>query len=425
MTAEIAILNKSAVALAADSAVTIGDNKVYNSANKLFSLSKYHPVGIMIYGGANFMEIPWEVLIKSFRNNIGSKKMDTLEDYKNSFIEYIKNNDQFKNNFNEKKIIYRTFYKIMNKIIHKVQNKIEEFWHEQENVKEIPNEKVKSYLDDEILTQINIIKGENAELLSIERNEFFIKYDDVIKSIAEEKILFPFDDDTLKLIKELAFETSMRDVFSEAYSGIVIAGYGETELFPSLYEFIVEGFILGELKYKSGNSCNISVLSEDEYKTSAAVIPFAQKEMVDTFMNGMEPRLEGNIFFLLKNIMEQYPDIITGESNVNLTDEEVSQMKGKGKEIAEKAIQIIKNHQRKEHVSPVLDIVDVLPKEELAEMAEALINLTSFKRRISIDAETVGGPIDVAVISKGDGFIWIKRKHYFRPELNYSFFQNY
>jgi hypothetical protein len=37
----------------------------------------------------------------------------------------------------------------------------------------------------------------------------------------------------------------------------------------------------------------------------------------------------------------------------------------------------------------------------------------------------VAGPIDVAVISKGDGLVWIKRKHYFKPELNYHFFENY
>jgi hypothetical protein len=44
---------------------------------------------------------------------------------------------------------------------------------------------------------------------------------------------------------------------------------------------------------------------------------------------------------------------------------------------------------------------------------------------MSLDAETVGGPIDVAVISKGDGFVWIKRKHYFKAELNHQFFKNY
>jgi hypothetical protein len=66
-----------------------------------------------------------------------------------------------------------------------------------------------------------------------------------------------------------------------------------------------------------------------------------------------------------------------------------------------------------------------LPKEELAGMAESLVSLTSFKRRVSHDPETVGGPIDVAVISKGDGFIWIKEKHYFDLALNHQFFANY
>ena len=67
----------------------------------------------------------------------------------------------------------------------------------------------------------------------------------------------------------------------------------------------------------------------------------------------------------------------------------------------------------------------ILPKDELAAMAESLVNLTSFKRKVSMEVESVGGPIDVAVISKGDGFIWIKRKHYFEPELNQQFFSNY
>lgn len=71
-----------------------------------------------------------------------------------------------------------------------------------------------------------------------------------------------------------------------------------------------------------------------------------------------------------------------------------------------------------QYSDPIMQIVEWLPKEELAEMAEALVNLTSFRRRVTPEDETVGGPIDVAVISKGDGLIWIKRKHYFMPELN-------
>jgi len=58
-------------------------------------------------------------------------------------------------------------------------------------------------------------------------------------------------------------------------------------------------------------------------------------------------------------------------------------------------------------------------------MAESLVNLTSFRKRVTIEAETVAGPIDVVVISKGDGFIWIKRKKYFKPELNPQFLARY
>ncbi len=49
------------------------------------------------------------------------------------------------------------------------------------------------------------------------------------------------------------------------------------------------------------------------------------------------------------------------------------------------------------------------------------MSLTSLKRRVSFEQETVGGPVDVAIISKGDGFIWQKRKHYFETTLNPSY----
>ena len=55
-------------------------------------------------------------------------------------------------------------------------------------------------------------------------------------------------------------------------------------------------------------------------------------------------------------------------------------------------------------------------------MAETLVSLASFRQKMSLELETVGGPIDVAVISKKDGFIWMKRKHYFKPEMNPNYF---
>ncbi|MFZ3339552.1 MAG: hypothetical protein WA213_01630, partial [Terriglobales bacterium] len=91
MTAEIAILNRNAVAMAADSAVTLqlpGGQKIYNTVNKLFTLSKYRPVGVMVYGSADFMTIPWETIIKTYRAELYDTKYGGLEEYASDFIKF-------------------------------------------------------------------------------------------------------------------------------------------------------------------------------------------------------------------------------------------------------------------------------------------------------------------------------------------------
>ena len=79
----------------------------------------------------------------------------------------------------------------------------------------------------------------------------------------------------------------------------------------------------------------------------------------------------------------------------------------------------------KQYIAPLVDTVAYLEKEDMADMAESLVSLTFLKRRMMSSEESVGGPVDVAIISKSDGFVWIKRKHYFQNELNHQFFSNY
>jgi hypothetical protein len=77
---------------------------------------------------------------------------------------------------------------------------------------------------------------------------------------------------------------------------------------------------------------------------------------------------------------------------------------------------------RSESQLAVEDMVEFMPKQDLADFAEALVNLSSLQRRVHSGFETVGGPIDVAVISKSEGMVWVKRKHYFPHDLNARFF---
>ena len=94
MTAEGAGVNLEAVALAADSAVTVaraddGPTKGFTSANKIFALSSVAPVGILVYGAANFAGIPWETLIKEYRRINREKVFDSLPEHADDFRHFL------------------------------------------------------------------------------------------------------------------------------------------------------------------------------------------------------------------------------------------------------------------------------------------------------------------------------------------------
>jgi ribosomal protein S15P/S13E len=48
--------------------------------------------------------------------------------------------------------------------------------------------------------------------------------------------------------------------------------------------------------------------------------------------------------------------------------------------------------------------------KDLAMLAESLVNLSVIRKKYSMDDETVSDPVDVAIITKKDGFQWIKKK---------------
>jgi hypothetical protein len=228
-----------------------------------------------------------------------------------------------------------------------------------------------------------------------------------------------------QLLQICAFRAT-KDWWSLKSGGIVIAGFGKSDFLPVLQSYTIESIINNRLKYD-----RIPSLSNDMGESHAAVIiPFAQAEIVYRFIRGIDPEYKRELTSLLRNLlMTEYPEKIVVDFAGRATEEERRNVQAEliriGRSIIEDFEDRWSQWEHKKFVGPVLDIVGDLPKDDLAAMAESLVNLTSFKRRITAEAETVGGPIDVAIISKGDGFVWIKRKHYFQKDLNPAFFANY
>lgn len=417
MTAEVLVLNATAIALAADSAVTIGrGQKIYNSAIKVFSLSKHEPVGVMIYGNADIMGIPWETIIKMYRKSLGNKSYERLEDYGDALIKFLRedNNvftDTIKKRWFESNVT-AYFIDIANECAEKMAPR-EEGDAAQENlidhvVSRALEDRHQEIVRHEVITCFDLEAVKNIKIQY--SSEIERAYADVFGDL--------LNDENKSTLVDLVVDLHVRSVFTNGYTGLVVCGYGDLDIFPAVSTFTIDGIVLDCVRY----ALNEAKSHRMKHENDCAIIPLAQEDMMASFMEGLNPLVKiefveqlNELLNILPNIAEECFSSNTGTHSFSIHLQEKINLILEG----------IQNHLQEKHITPIIDMVRVLPKDELAAMAESLVNLTAFKRRMTDELETVGGPIDVAVISKGDGFVWIKRKHYFDPKLNHHFFANY
>jgi hypothetical protein len=419
MTAEVAVLNRIGVALAADSAVTIGNaaDKIYTSADKLFQLSSVAPVGVMVYGNATLSGVPWETVIKAYRWRLGDTMYSTVEEYASGLMSFLVNNfDLFPAALQERQVAF-----LIHSFLVGLRDELEQLI--DQKAKENPDglideEDIPPLIDKLFSDWFEFLRTATKEIdgLPIEhRPKVLAQFQTTIQERRQQVFgTIPITDAAYAKLDLIIVEYLVRDFFGPLKGGIVIAGFGEREFAPALIAYELEEIVLGVVRRKETNKYRI-----DE-NSSACIIPFAQKDPVDHFLQGIDGTLEnfmrrttgdvvlGTLNLLLKKLDEVVPDVAAQIRTA---------VKPEVTEMLKKLFEEWKN-QKIMNWKPVVDTVASLPKDELAAISEALVNLTKFRRRITPERETVGGPIDVAVITKGDGFVWIRRKHYFDPALN-------
>jgi hypothetical protein len=419
MTAQVAILNKMGVALASDSALTVGGKKVFNTTNKVFTLSKYQPVGVMVYGNANYMGVPYETVIKTFREGLGNKGFPTVNGYVAAFKRYLASRT-FKNaemqRRNALSVAVSMFMALDNGFVKELARE-----------KGVPVEKLDPKdVQNVVRKRTEWMRAQKTAdgLRSIRVVALQRRYRSEIKAAREYICKWPLWRRAERDLDRYCAVAMRASYFASSRSGILIAGYGTGQYFPEYVNLHTEGVLAGKLKLRTSNKGRIT------HTNGAIIVPLAQTDMVHLFMYGVDREYQA---FLERSV----PEFI-GKVGSSIVDAYVIGPKKKIDKIKAglvktKAIQKIldsfwasaKDYRNKSVTRDIIQVVESLPKADLAGLAEALVNLTTTKRQVTPQQETVGGPVDVAVISKGDGFIWIKRKHYFDPQLNQHFLDRY
>ena len=427
MTAEVAVMNKEAVALAADSAVTLSfgrNRKVFISANKIFALSKVHPVGMMIYGNTDFMDAPLETIIKIYRGKEGGRPFPILPDYLDDFVTFLKSQQWLKTEAAQESQVMSTVWTLYRLIGREITKKIGELLDAGETLND---DTIGSLATQDIAerhtawSEEPLLEGFDDNRVAHVRNA----YHDMISDLASAMFGHPaISSDTINQLVDIGVHVCTKwpeGHLPSLYSGIVVAGFGDDDVFPRLRSVWVDGIIADQLRIKHDADHDVGT-------DGGCVNAFAQGDMVQMFMEGVDPDYERVIEATIGTILDKYPgvllDCIPGIDE-DTKAELLQTLADIGGKTLEESGNKLRKHRRDYFVDPIITVVAFLPKDELAEMAESLVSLTSLKRKVSPAQETVAGPTDVAIISKGDGLIWVKRKHYFKPELNWRFFQTY
>ncbi|HEE9789213.1 TPA: hypothetical protein R8F93_003274 [Enterobacter soli] len=424
MTAEIAVFNKTAVALAADSAVTIsggGKHKIYNGAEKLFALTKHHPVGLMVYGTGDLCTAPWELVIKAYRKDLGSKCFDSLEEYADDFFNYLQSATTIiTSGMRDANLYHFVSETVFSMLVDAFSESLESSYlvnfDEHQFVADFT-----SYCNQLLtrLANIDYLDGFDSD-----DEQTALSYTSAVTQRIIGQKFSDFDPTSItpqltKVVSDVLAAMICKQSDIGSISGIVIAGYGDKDYYPKVLSYEVCGFFNNKIrKTTNADKCCIN--------PDCGVTPFAQEDEVSAFMQGASSHLiqnlhseyQSSIINLLDGIDSVIKDMVPASDVEGARDAIVDVVRGTVSDCKAR----IDSFVRENYVDKVVNMIEFLPKQDLAYMAESLVNLTAFKRKVSDDTETVGGPIDVAIISKADGFIWVKRKHYFAKELNHHYF---
>lgn len=234
------------------------------------------------------------------------------------------------------------------------------------------------------------------------------------------------DDDRLKKIVDLTISLKAKE-FPSSPTGLVFAGFGELSVYPEIHiskqtGFVAHRFILSEQKSVLISQHNNSYISG-----------FAQSSMTETFMVGFDAQ----VYETIRLAQEQsFPDVLTPFAQalgaaIEETDDGPTLVGSDGATVLdanqfrvlvhssfEPVGDMILDTSRRQHGEPLDRVISMLPVEEMAELAATMVDLQSLKEKVTRPSETVGGPVDVAIITKNEGLVWKKRKHFFDADIN-------
>lgn len=390
MSSQVVVMNRNGLAMCTDSAVTVpglqGQSSVYNEGRKLFPVCR--DIGLMTYNLMNHCSVALEDIIQGFKEETGGDRKATLSDCSGDFLKHVSGLDIPSNFASERNVKW---------LVHDLERGIRA---------------ASGNLEARISALLGTVR-QAEPLFKVEKEAFHKENGDFLTDTLEKHPDVygkPPSANVIRGFSGLCCEAVSRSFSSNVFSGLVFAGYGKSEFFPCVEHWTIDGVYKGKLRYwkdkKSSHDMN------QERNALAHIIPFAQRDVTDLVLAGFDKGITNDLRRLINDLVRKFLNnsLNNGEAGMKVDKENIF--------VGEAVISAI-NHMMIQNSETFLKRVSQLPKNELAEMARTLVKVTSVRRMIDRDLRTVGGPVNVGVISKSDGFVWLPEREQIKPEQRF------
>jgi len=412
MTSEVMIMNRQAVALAADSAVTYGGGPepvVTLEAEKILRLGPN--MALMVYSRGDVLGRSWSHIAHAFVREHGEADYETVEDAARAFFTFMDENrrlfPEHEENEEFEALMRAAFLTVLS------------------HAKAMRSYPGGGYQDDAsafaaaldlYLSHLKADEmGTERERLEVfadlDRPRFVERYGAMLDGLIAEALgAFGQEEPMRAKLFDFAYMIATQPAFLEPYAGLVFAGFGSADVFP-VYTHYYASILVDGVMMKRAHDETTKVGVEDG--PNAFLRTFAQADMTHAFLRGVHPLMFDVVISL--NLIANEAAAEAALKEAGLAQDQMDAVLAKMREdalprLTGEFVHAAQSISQEEFINPFIKVVAASGKKQLAETSKALVELNILKTDLHMAQTGVGGEVDVAMVSRTGGLEWYAKK---------------
>lgn len=383
MTIAFALMNEHGIVLAADQAKKNQFDVQTGRVKKLFELSPQQPISFMVYNNYSYYNISFDTIIDLYRNDLQNSYYEFAHFYLQDFLDFLENrlSETYDLQNREEKCIDDFITEKVKQLSAKLNDMQNYFLHKHPTATEAEIDAAYFSHGDALLIyelkqleQETLLEGFTKE----DELALFEQYEHKINERIEETFPAVKEDWTYSIVAFVI--QNMLKTLSNHAMGIVVAGYGEKELFPSVHRIEIDGKVNGKLRCKYADSYQVTP------DNPAMYFSFMPLNKITQTLNGMSENIEHALYEQLQEKTEQIINDMLQKLFANNLDETIFPIINS--EVQHLLYDIQHEFEKikiEEYNKPLINFIQHRSIDELVHIARTLLHAELFGNHITAE----------------------------------------